>query len=54
MDIDAAKRAGNCFLCNKPGHLARDCKNHDPDRRRFAIRQMADILTEAERKELGF
>lgn len=47
MDIDAARRAGVCYHCHKPGHISGFC----PDKR-VNIRQLAAALSKADLEAL--
>lgn len=50
MDIDAARRRGVCFRCEKPGHLARDCTA--PNRRAVNVRALVAELSKEEMEEV--
>ena len=47
MDIDAARRAGLCFHCHKPGHISKFCPN-----KRVNIRQLAASLSKEDIEDL--
>jgi hypothetical protein len=48
MDVDACRRRGLCFKCQKYGHLAKDCLQGKP----AEVRAVLESLTEDEKGEM--